>query len=61
MLSRRNLLTAAAAVPLTAGLGRGLAAAAQARKQIKITGLGGYLTCWGFSIRLYYARDLALR
>ena len=39
MLNRRNLLKVAAAVPLTTGLGRGLAVAAEARKQIKITGL----------------------
>jgi len=39
MLNRRNLLKAAAAAPLTTGLGRGLAVAAEARKQIKITGL----------------------
>jgi len=37
MFNRRNLLTAAAALPLSAG--RGLAMAAEARKQIKITDL----------------------
>jgi hypothetical protein len=37
MFSRRNPLKGAAAVPLTSGLRRGLAAAAEARKQIKIT------------------------
>ena len=39
MLTRRNLLTMAAAAPLSGGLSRGLAMAAEAKKQIKITGL----------------------
>src|SRR6059058_4889634 len=39
MLTRRNLLTTAAAAPLSVGLSRGLAIAAEAKKQIKITGL----------------------
>jgi len=39
MLNRRNLLTMAAAAPVSASLSRGLAIAAEARKQIKITGL----------------------
>src|SRR5215468_5149992 len=38
MLNRRNLLTLAAA-PVSASLSRGLAIAAEAKKQIKITGL----------------------
>src|SRR5271157_1815010 len=39
MMTRRNLLTMTAAAPLAGGLSRGLAMAAEARKQIKITGL----------------------
>ena len=39
MLTRRNLLTMGAATPIAAGLGGGLAVAAEARKRIKITGL----------------------
>ncbi|MGP8243090.1 MAG: mandelate racemase/muconate lactonizing enzyme family protein, partial [Bryobacteraceae bacterium] len=38
MLTRRNLLAMTAAGPLTGGLSRGLAVAAEAKKQIKITG-----------------------
>src|ERR1039457_6683923 len=39
MLTRRNLLTMAAATPLSGGLSRGLAMAAEAKKQIKIIGI----------------------
>src|ERR1700733_15858069 len=39
MLTRRNLLTAAAAAPVSVSLSRGLAIAAETRKQIKITGI----------------------
>ena len=37
MLTRRNILTMAAGAPIAGTLGRGLAVAAEARKQIKIT------------------------
>ncbi|HEX4809859.1 MAG TPA: mandelate racemase/muconate lactonizing enzyme family protein, partial [Bryobacteraceae bacterium] len=39
MLNRRNLLALAAAAPVSASMSRAFAFAAEAKKQIKITGL----------------------